>query len=187
MKIPQSAVSLMITALGMVALAGAIWGLIPETAAGDATLATDFSSIPANVQFAAPGLTLRDLQGVSHSLSDYRGRIVLVNLWATWCPPCAAEMPNLQHFYEQHRQEGFVVVAVEDGDPNPQVAAFVNRYQLTFPIWVDPTYEATSRAFKTPSLPSSYVVDRGGTVRLMWLGAISPANLEKYLTPLIKE
>ncbi len=187
MKIPRSAVSLMITVLGMVALAGAVWGLILETEAGSATEATDFSSIPANVRFDAPELTLNDLNGVPHSLSDYRGRIVLVNLWATWCPPCAAEMPSLQQFYEQHRQEGFVVVAVEDGDPTAQVAAFVDRYHLTFPVWIDPTYEATSRAFKTPSLPSSFVIDRGGTVRLMWLGAISAVNLEKYLTPLIKE
>lgn len=187
MKIRQSAVSLTIAALGLVALAGATWGLVLDTASRNATGATDFSSIPAAVQFDAPELTLNDLNGVPHSLADYRGRIVLVNLWATWCPPCGAEMPNLQRFYEQHRQEGFVVVAVEDGDPNPQVAAFIDRLQLTFPVWVDPSYEATSRAFKTSSLPSSFVIDRAGTVRMMWLGAISAANLEKYLTPLIKE
>jgi thiol-disulfide isomerase/thioredoxin len=132
-------------------------------------------------------LALSDLSGARHLLADYAGTVVLINLWATWCPPCAAEMPNLQRFYLRHRPEGFTVIGIDDGDPIEQVASYVETHGLTFPVWLDPTYQATDRAFKTPSLPSSYVLDRAGTVRLRWIGAIKESNLERYVTPLIKE
>jgi peroxiredoxin len=96
-------------------------------------------------------------------------------------------MPNLERYYEKHGGQGFIVIGIEDGDPKPQVASFVGAHGLTFPIWLDPTYEATDRAFKTSNLPSSYVLDRAGTIRLRWIGAINEVNLEKYITPLIEE
>lgn len=162
--------------------------LVPLRRWRDESLAaTDFSAIPTEVQFEAPALTLKDVQGVEYSLSDYRRQVVLVNLWATWCPPCKAEMPNLQKFYLRHQSEGFVVIAIEDGDPAASVISFVDDLGLTFPVWLDPTYQATDHAFRTVNLPSSYVIDRTGQVRLMWIGAISEANLEKYLPAIIKE
>ncbi len=148
---------------------------------------TDFSAVPFKVQMDAPALTLDDIHGIHHSLSDYRGQVVLVNLWATWCPPCQAEMPILQGFYENHQDEGFTVVAIEDGDPTADVVSFAQKYDLTFSIWLDPTYRATDSAFKAVNLPSSYIIDRNGVVRLEWVGAISEQNLEKYVEPLIKE
>ena len=87
----------------------------------------------------------------------------------------------------RHKNEGFIVIAVEDGDPISDVLSFVDNYDLTFPVWLDPTYQATDQAFKTTNLPSSYVIDRTGKVRLAWLGAINESNLEKYVTSLIKE
>lgn len=161
--------------------------LFADAAAQDATRPTDFSAVPERVSFDAPDLGLLDLSGQRHVLSDYAGQVVLVNLWATWCPPCIAEMPNLQRFYEAHAAERFIVIAVEDGDPVSDVRSFVSAHDLTFPIWLDPGHEAASRAFKTSNLPSSYVVDRAGKVRLMWFGAISETNLERYVTPLIEE
>ena len=125
----------------------------------------DLSAVPVPVDFAAPDLTLTDTQGASHSLADYRGQVVLINLWATWCPPCKEEMPTLQSFYEKHKDQGFVIVAVDDGDPTKDVLQFVKDFQLTFSVWLDPTYIATEQAFKTLNLPSSYVVDRNGTVK----------------------
>ena len=187
MKIKPNVLGLAFAGLGLVLLGGATWILLSDAASGYADQATDFSSIPAQVHFDAPPLTLNDLAGVRHALSDYRGQVVLVNLWATWCPPCEAEMPNLERYYQKHLGDGLVVVAIDDGDPAPQVAAFVAAHGLTFPVWLDPTYQATDRAFKTGSLPTSYVLDRAGTVRWMWYGAINAANLEKYITPLLKE
>ncbi len=187
MKVPVRVIGLMLVSVGLMLAGAALFFFGLNRSGNDPTAATDFSSIPAKVQFDAPALTLSDLRGVPHSLSDYRGQVVLVNLWATWCPPCQAEMPNLQKFYEQHQNEGFTVIAIDDGDPTADVVSFVDTYGLTFSIWLDPTYQATDHVFKTMNLPSSYVIDRVGEVRLAWVGAISEANLEKYVTPIIKE
>jgi len=147
----------------------------------------DFTAAPAAVQFPAPSLTLMGLDGEPHSISDYRGQVVLVNLWATWCPPCKAEMPNLQAFFERHRDQGFTIIAIDDGDPADEVSLFMQEHGLSFPIWLDPTYEATERAFRTRALPSSYVIDRLGVVRLAWTGAITRRDLDRFVAPLIKE
>ena len=139
------------------------------------------------MKYAAPELTLTDTQGISRSLADYRGQIVLVNLWATWCEPCKQEMPALQSFYNKHQDQGFVVVGINDGDPTADVLQFVKDYQLTFPIWLDPTYIATEQAFKTLGLPSSFVIDRSGMIRLQWVGGISRKSLDQYVSPLMME
>jgi peroxiredoxin len=177
-----------VSGLGLIlfGLLVAFW--LPERrAADDPTVGTDFSAVPVKVKLDAPSLTLTDLHGVEHSLADYTGQVVLVNLWATWCAPCAAEMPNLQAYFIGHRDEGFTVIAIEDGDPSSYVQSFALKYGLTFPIWLDPTYQAAGRAFKPMNLPSSYVIDRAGQINLMWIGAIDPKNLEKYVTPIIEE
>lgn len=147
----------------------------------------EFKTVPVAVDYAAPKLSLSDLNGMEYSLADYHGKVVLVNLWATWCPPCKAEMPILKAYYEDHAADGFVTIAVNDGDPADAVAAFVEKHELTFPVWLDPTYEATERAFKARNLPSTFVIDREGTIRLRWVGEIDRAGLEKYVTPLILE
>jgi len=144
-------------------------------------------TVPVEVDYAAPALKLSDLTGMEHALTDYHGQVVLVNLWATWCPPCKAEMPTLEAYHKAHQADGFVIIAINDGDPADVVTAFVQEYELTFPIWLDPTYEATERAFKTRNLPSSFVIDREGNIRLRWVGEIDRAALEKYVTPLILE
>jgi cytochrome c biogenesis protein CcmG/thiol:disulfide interchange protein DsbE len=181
-------IGLTVLGIGLIVIGFAAYMLILTARnTTDAGSPTDFSAIPAEVQIDAPPLALDDLQGARHSLSDYRGQVVLVNLWATWCPPCQAEMPNLQDFYNSHRKEGFAVIAVEDGDPTADVISFAQKYGLNFSIWLDPTYQATDHAFKTMNLPSSYIIDRKGVIRLEWVGAISEQNLEKYVEPLVKE
>ena len=147
----------------------------------------ELSTVPVQVNFPAPELTLTDTQGNSHALADYQGQVVLVNLWATWCMPCKEEMPALQAFYDKYQKNGFVIIAVNDGDPTVDVLQFVKEHELTFPIWLDPTYVATEQAFKTLNLPSSFVIDPDGTTRLMWMGGISRTMLEKHVAPLIME
>ncbi|MBK9207749.1 MAG: TlpA family protein disulfide reductase [Anaerolineales bacterium] len=120
------------------------------------------------------------------SLNDYRGSVVLVNLWATWCPPCREEMPALQKFYEKYKADGFVLIAIDQEETREVVAPFVKEFGLTFPIWLDADYLA-QREFNTMNLPSSYVIDRTGKVRLMWIGGISKNNLEKYVPDIIME
>ena len=188
MRIPRGAVGLFLAGLGLIVLGGAIGAyLLLGRQPDNALQPTDLSAVPAAVDYAAPSLALSDLSGVTHQLAEYRGQVVLVNLWATWCPPCQAEMPLFQSYFERHRAAGFTIVAVEDGEPESDVKAFVAKYELTFPVWLDPSHEATDHAFRAPGLPTSYVIDRTGQVRLTWVGAISEENLEKYVTPLIEE
>jgi peroxiredoxin len=96
-------------------------------------------------------------------------------------------MPTLDAYYQAHQEDGFVIIAINDGDPSDSVASFVQEYNLTFPVWLDPTYQATDHAFKTSNLPSSFVIDRDGNIRLRWVGGIDRASLEKYVTPLLLE
>jgi len=144
------------------------------------------SSIPVTVEFNAPELTIFDLNGAPVSLRDYHGRVILVNNWATWCPPCKSEMPELQAYFDDHKDQEFMIVAIDAGDPSHQVKQFVHEYGLTFDVMADPNMNALT-AFRNSSLPSSYVIDESGTVRLAWTGAISREMLEKHLTPLLED
>lgn len=144
------------------------------------------SVVPVAVDYAAPELALKNLAGETESLADYRGQVVLVNNWATWCPPCKAEMPTLVAYHNEHTADGFSIIAVDAGEPADVVSQFAKNFSMTFPIWLDPNSEAL-RAFGNGSLPNSYVIDRSGTVRYAWTGEISKAMLEKYVTPLIVE
>jgi peroxiredoxin len=140
---------------------------------------------PAEVSFPAPDLRLSDLQGNEVALSGYLGQVVLVNNFATWCPPCRAEMPILEAFYQAHQDQGFTLIGIEAGEPAEEVQDFVASYAITFPVWLDPGQEAL-QAFRNPALPSSYVIDREGSVRLVWSGAVTGAALEKYVTPMLE-
>jgi peroxiredoxin len=140
---------------------------------------------PARVEFPAPDLQLENLDGELITLADLHGSVVLVNNWATWCPPCKAEMPTLQAYYDDHDQDGFQIVAIEAGEPASEVAQFVNDYQLTFPVLLDPAQKSLV-AFANFSLPNSYIVDRQGIVRLAWNGGIDRTNLEKFVTPILE-
>jgi len=144
------------------------------------------SVIPVPVNYAAPELSLEDINGRTESLADYRDHVVLVNNWATWCPPCKAEMPTLAAYYDEHYSEGFMIIAIEAGDAKDAVSEFAKSYNLKFQVWLDPNGEAL-KAFENGNLPNSYVIDRSGTVRYAWTGEINRAMLEKYVTPLLAE
>jgi cytochrome c biogenesis protein CcmG, thiol:disulfide interchange protein DsbE len=148
--------------------------------------AQEISAVPQKVEYPAPQLALTDMEGNQVSLENLRDKVVLVNNWATWCPPCRAEMPTLEAYYQAHKDNDFTLVAVDSGEPAEVVARFVEEYSLTFPIWLDPGAKAL-RAFRNNSLPSSYVIDREGVIRLAWTGAISREMLEKHVTPLLEK
>jgi cytochrome c biogenesis protein CcmG/thiol:disulfide interchange protein DsbE len=141
---------------------------------------------PIEVDQPAPDLTLYDLDGQEVSLSDFHGEVVLLNNWATWCPPCREEMPEIQAYYQKYKDLGFQVVAVEAGEPEEVVRDFVEKANLNFVILLDPENKSLI-TFQHSTLPNSFVFDRKGHLRLAWLGAINKATLERYITPLIKE
>lgn len=182
---PIKPVPLLLLGLGLILIAASF--ILFKRDAAPQTPQDDLSAVPVQANFSAPEVTLTDTRGVTRSLADYRGQVVLVNLWATWCPPCKEEMPALQAFYDKHKKDGFTIIAINDGDPTADVLQFEKDYQLSFPIWLDPEYYATEQAFKTINLPSSFVIDRAGTVRLMWVGGISRKTLDQYVTPIITE
>ncbi len=147
---------------------------------------SSYSVTPSEVNYPAPELALQNVNGNIEDLEDYRQQVVLVNNWATWCPPCKAEIPTLEEYYKAHKEEGFVIIGVEAGEPQSEVAQFVESSVITYPIWID-LKNASLQAFGASGLPNSFVIDRSGTVRLAWVGEINREMLEKYVTPIILE
>ncbi len=164
----------------------ALFVVLQGTNGEAASPVADLSVVPMAVNYPAPQLALENVNGKTESLADFGGQVLLLNNWATWCPPCKAEMPTLKKFHDAHSAEGFTIIAVEAGDGKDEVLQFANSLGLTFPIWLDPDGAALN-AFKNGSLPNSYVIDRSGVVRYAWTGEISLAMLEKFVTPLIAE
>ena len=127
----------------------------------------------------SPPLELPSIRGGTLSLEELRGNVVLLNIWATWCPPCVKEMPSMQRVYEMHRDDGLEILAVAvddepgvrqaDGRIEGLVSEFVERFGLTFPVVVDPTGD-TERAFDTEYLPTTVLIDRQGRIRATEVG-----------------
>ena len=114
----------------------------------------------------APDFTLPDLEGKQVSLSKYKGKVVLLNFWATWCPPCRLEMPTMEKAYQKYRTKGFEIVAVSiDSGPTSAIKDFLQEFGLNFQVLLDPQME-TLRTFRGFSLPTSFVIDRRGVIRL---------------------
>jgi len=181
-------VGLIIVGIGIVLLGIAALFLMPNSS--DSVNADgptgEYSSVPMEVNFDAPELTLTNLEGEEESLEDHLGEVVMVNFWATWCPPCKAELPVLQEYYEDHADDGFTIIGIDANETQERVASFIETTDIAYPIWIDLESEG-SRAFNVNSYPSSFIIDRDGTIVLAWTGQISKAMLEKHVTPVIEK
>ena len=104
--------------------------------------------------------TLADLQGVKHTLKDLRGKVVLVNFWATWCPPCRKELPDLETLSTRFKDQGLVILAISDEDAG-KVKPFIAARNLQFPVLLDPGRKV-NELFQIEGIPKSFVYDRGG-------------------------
>ncbi|HMM46942.1 MAG TPA: TlpA disulfide reductase family protein [Thiobacillaceae bacterium] len=113
----------------------------------------------------APALKLRDLDGKQHDLGKLRGKVVLINFWATWCPPCRREMPSMERLAQTLAKEPFTVLAVDVGENTDTIEAFVSQLDVapTFPILLD-TDSRTMTAWKVGGLPTTLLVDKKGRV-----------------------
>ena len=189
-KKTKSSVNILVIALigiGLIALGGLAMAYLLRSDAGAAELPEKYeSAIPVEVDYPAPELSLTDLEGNPVSLADYSGKVVLVNNWAFWCTPCRAELPILERYYKEHKDQNFVVLGIDAGSDVEDVVYHVKLFKLTYPIWLDPKTEAL-RAFRNNGLPNSYVIDANGQVRLAWTGAINRETLEKTVTPLLEK
>ena len=126
-----------------------------------------------------PAVTLFDLDGRPVSVSDLRGRPVLLNFWATWCIPCRAEMPELQ--YESRKFGDSVrIIGVDEGEPVADIRQFVTEIGVTYPMWRDPS-DQVDRILKAPGLPYSIYMDRNGKVRTVKIGLMVRAYIDDQL------
>ncbi len=145
---------------------------------------------PINDRPAAPDFQLNDLQGVPHRLSELRGKVVLVNFWATWCPPCRSEMPSLQRAWERLKSNDFLMFGVSVSEDKYTVAQFFYTMTTppTFPVLLDKEMQAT-RFWPIRGLPATFIVDKQGRVAYIMHGALewdSPDVIRRIET-LLKE
>lgn len=158
---------------------GSLLWLGQQTPANPARGAT----LPSNGR-PAPDFTLSSPTGQPISLSDYKGQVILVNMWATWCPPCKAEMPAINAFYQAHRQDGFVVLAVNSQEDAATVQQFIQAKGFTFPVALD-TRGEVANLYQVRGLPTSFVIDRNGFIHYIHTGEISPEQLAAVIEPLL--
>lgn len=164
---------------------GLVWIYLSADRSGESTA----GQVPAPQKgFLAPDFELNTPTGETTRLSDLQGQAVLVNLWATWCPPCRAEMQSIEKIYQEYKEQGFTVLAVNmtyQDDPSA-VPPFVNEQRLSFPILLDETGEMAN-AYQLRSLPSSYFIRRDGTINEVVIGGpMSEALLRTRIEGILK-
>lgn len=156
-----------LSSIGILLLA-ALWIWWSAVPAGAVTTGNN----PAPMEgFLAPDFELKTLDGEPISLSDLRGKAVLINFWASWCPPCRSEMPAMQQVYEEYGPDEFVILAVNGSyqDRLTDAESFVAERELTFPILLD-TQGQVSATYQVRSLPTSFFVDRDGIIQEIVIG-----------------
>ena len=136
---------------------------------------------PVEVGTPAPDFTVRDLDGTTVSLSDLEGEVVLLNVWATWCPPCREEMPSMERLHRELEPEGLRVVAVSidaeqgrrdaSGRAGGNIREFAEEMGLTFDIWHDPSGRI-QQTYRTTGVPESFVIDRSGYIVKKDIGGV---------------
>jgi len=132
----------------------------------------------------APDFTLPDLGGDSLRLSDFRGRVVLLVFWATWCPACRAQMPAIRNAYEELEDQGFVAIGVNMREDSKHVVAFVKEHRLNFPVAIDNEGRVIQR-YRVWGVPSNFLIDREGIVQRAHVGQISDAMIREWVGELL--
>jgi len=120
---------------------------------------------------ATPALRLQDLEGRAHALEAYRGKVVLVNFWATWCEPCKEEMPSIEKLRRSLADRPFAVLAVNLAEPEPRIRAFLEKVPLGFPVLLDRDATA-AKAWKARMLPATYILGPDGRIRYSYIGEL---------------
>ena len=145
---------------------------------------------PLTVGKPAPDFKLPDLNDKDIRLSDYRGKVVFLNFWATWCKPCREEMPSMEVLYKNFEKDGLVILAVsiDRVTTKKEIPPFVKSLNLTFPVLVD-SWGQTDKRYKLMGVPETYIIDREGTLREKVIGPRDWTRLDnlQILTQLIKQ
>jgi len=156
-----------------VSLRAAIAFLVALAAVSASTAGTSgktLSTVPAE-HASPPALALKDLSGAEQTLADFSGKVLLVNFWATWCPPCVKELPSMQAVRSRLADTPFEVIAVNVGEDASQVKTFLDRLGtvLDYPILLDENMVATKK-WKVRALPTTYIIDTQGQARYIATG-----------------
>ena len=136
---------------------------------------------------AAPDFTLHAMGGANLRLKEQRGRVVMVNFWATWCAPCRQEMPHLNRLYQKYRSAGFVLLGVNVDDDPSKAAEVATKLGVTFPVLLDAD-KRVSKLYDLNTMPSTVIIDRDGKVRYVHRGYLAgyEDNYEKQIRELLK-
>jgi peroxiredoxin len=152
----------------------------PATIAVESVLLEESAGGPLNVGDVAPDFSYTLPDGSSQSLSDLRGQKVMVNFWATWCPPCMAEMPDIQQAYDQYHDEGFMVLAVNRNEELGRIGTFAQEMGLTIPLIADPAGNIGD-AYGARNLPTTYFINTDGTVDFRQQGIMTLEFIEQRI------
>lgn len=145
---------------------------------------TDFANAPDTATGPAIDFTLEDLDGNKVSLSDYKGKKnVFVNFWATWCPPCRQEMPEIEKIYQEYKNKDLVILAVDIGEDKNTVSKFINENKYNFKVLLD-SDGSVAKAYNTTSIPVSYFIDKNGNIKAKRIGAMTEEQMKSYVKQL---
>jgi cytochrome c biogenesis protein CcmG/thiol:disulfide interchange protein DsbE len=133
----------------------------------------------------ARDFTLTSLDGREVSLSDFEDSVVLVNFWATWCPPCRAEIPDFEAAYRAHQDDGFVVLGINVEELRTAVEPFVDSMGMTYPVLLDERGQVMQE-YRGLGLPMSLLIDKDGVIRERHMGTLTANQLDSYLTKLLR-
>ena len=138
--------------------------------AGCTTGSTSSGTEEARAGQSAPDFQLKDLDGQDISLSSLRGKPVLLNFWATWCPPCRAEMPYLQQIYEEWSDKGLVLLAIDIGESSARVKEFLEANNLSLSVPLD-TNQIVAQKYNITGIPTTYLIDKDGIIQSIKIGS----------------
>jgi cytochrome c biogenesis protein CcmG/thiol:disulfide interchange protein DsbE len=136
---------------------------------------------------AAPDFQINDLEGKTHTLKDYRGKILLINFWATWCPPCRAEIPDFIEVYSAEKDKGLAILGISVDDlPASELLNFVRRFKINYPVALA-TSEIINQFQPGEFIPTTIFIDKNGRIRHKHVGLLDKKTLLTYLNQLRSE
>ncbi len=183
---PGALRNIVATVLVGVAIAAVVWFFDRPGAANSQSVtvtATAMGSAP-KVGKPAPDFELKQIDDTTVRLSDLKGKPVWINFWASWCPPCRAENPDIEAVYNKHKAEGLVLVAPAIGEGADSVASYMERADLHYPVGADTTTQIAAN-YRVLGIPTHIFVDREGIIREIRVGAMSEKTMEKKLSEIL--